>query len=507
MIGFIQSLQERKAPISLKYIGTSTKGRPMPLVIVSWPPVSGPSEARRSNKLVIYIQANIHAGEVEGKEAAQMLLRRLSQEAPRGLLQKAIFLVNPIYNIDGNEAFGPQERNRPEQDGPPLVGERANGQGLDLNRDAIKAESPEMRSALEEIYTRWDPDLVMDLHTTDGTRHGYELTYSPPLNPNTEPEIMRFSRDELLPNVRKQLKKEFGMELFDYGNAEKGKNGKEWFTFGHEGRYVTNYVGLRNRIGILSEATTYISFHDRVVATERFVWAVVSYASQHAKRVHSMIAEADQRVIGWGQNPATAPSLGVAFRLKKRGSESVLLEKLALGAKAPFGRPKSIESTTMPINDRFETTATAKLPLAYLIPREQAVAADLLVAHGIVVEKLSKPWQGSAQRFMISKVQQDERPFQGHRLIKLQGKLETLSVRARVGDYLVRTAQPLGILVFHMLEPESTDGLCAWGFLGEGFTEGTMFPILKCPALDGAVTERIGRIDLRPTSRFGSGNG
>ncbi|HLK16362.1 MAG TPA: M14 family metallopeptidase, partial [Fimbriimonadaceae bacterium] len=267
VVKFLHDLQAAGAPVSIEMIGKSVKGREIPLAIASFPPVASPAEARRLGKPIVYVQANIHAGEVEGKEAALIVLRRLCQAGPKGLLGKVVLLVTPIYNIDGNEAFGPVEENRPEQDGPAMVGLRPNGAGLDLNRDALKAESPEMSAVLAHVYTTWDPDVMMDLHTTDGTRHGYELTYSPPLNPNTAPGILKLARDEIIPNVRKRMASEDHLPLFDYGNAERRNNQRIWATFGQEGRYCTNYVGLRNRIAILSEATTFIPFKARVFVT------------------------------------------------------------------------------------------------------------------------------------------------------------------------------------------------------------------------------------------------
>jgi hypothetical protein len=203
VVMFLDDLQRAGAPISVKWMGSSTEGNLMPLVIASRPLVTTPSQAKASGKPIVYIQANIHAGEVEGKEAALALLRNYSRQE-KGLLDRFVFLISPIYNIDGNEKFGPQARNRPGQVGPELVGVRPNGQGLDLNRDCIKAESPEMRGVLEHVYS-WDPDIVFDLHTTDGTRHGYQLTYSPGMHPNSDPEIRRFTQDELLPKIRRGL--------------------------------------------------------------------------------------------------------------------------------------------------------------------------------------------------------------------------------------------------------------------------------------------------------------
>ncbi len=142
VLHFLENLQAKGAPISVQFIGVSTQGRKIPLVIAARPPVAGPTEARLNGKPVVYVQANIHAGEVEGKEAVLMLLRELARKPEGGLLDEIVLLVTPIYNIDGNEKWGSWQNNRRSQNKPEVVGIRTNGQGFDLNRDGMKAESP-----------------------------------------------------------------------------------------------------------------------------------------------------------------------------------------------------------------------------------------------------------------------------------------------------------------------------------------------------------------------------
>ena len=470
VIQFLHALEEKRAPIRVEFIGQSTEGREIPRVIVADPMVASAAEARRQGKLIVYVQANIHAGEVEGKEAALMLLRRLGQEHEHGqpkLLKNLVLVVNPIYNADGNEKFGPVAKNRPEQDGPDVVGLRPNGQGLDLNRDCIKAESPEMRAALDHVYTEWDPDAMLDLHTTDGTRHGYELTYSPPLNPNTEDHIYRYSRDELLPTVRKEILARKGLELFDYGNGGSANGVRVWETFGQEGRYVTNYAGLCNRVGILSEATTFIPFRARVEGTDIFVSSVLDH-----------LARDKDRIRGWRKHVELPQELGVRFAMEKGRDENVIIEKLAPGEKAPLsGRPKQTERIPMQVFDRFKVTKTARVPQAYYVPADQSATIRLLLRHGIRAQALTAAKTGEFQQFTVTSFKQDARAFQGHKLIHLDGTFNALTTTVPIGTYEVRTDQPLGGLAFHILEPESLDGAAAWGFLGESLT-GT-YPILK----------------------------
>jgi hypothetical protein len=188
----------------------------VPYVITGHPLVLTPADAHRAGKPIVYLQANIHAGEVEGKEAAQMLLRDLTVGSLRPLLQRLTLLVVPIYNVDGNERWGPGERNRPGQNGPELVGQNPNGQGLNLNRDYVKMEAPETRGSTSLIES-WDPDLFIDLHTTNGSYHGYVLTYAPGLNPNPTPSTTLI-RDRVLPLIQRRMLQKYGEKTFSYGN-------------------------------------------------------------------------------------------------------------------------------------------------------------------------------------------------------------------------------------------------------------------------------------------------
>ncbi|MEM7262520.1 MAG: M14 family metallopeptidase [Planctomycetota bacterium] len=410
---FLDELQKRGASFTREVIGQSVRNRDLLLVTVADPPTT-PVDARRAGKMVVYIQANIHGGEVEGKESVQVLLRQIAQGRHAAWLEQCVLLITPIYNVDGNEALGDGRRNRPNQNGPAIIGRRPNGQGLDLNRDCIKAESPEMRAVLEAVYGRWDPDVIIDLHATNGTRHGYGLTYSPPLDPNTVSPVLEFARDELLPEIRRRLAPE--LQTFDYGNFR----GKKWSTFGPEPRYATNYAGTRNRIGLLSEAMSYLPFDERIAVTNLYVTAILDRLCEvGAPKIRDLIRIADQTVIGWGTAPEEAPELGVRFELASRGVEGVLLEdpeqKTGPGPTKP-GPSIEVEAE---IFDRFRATETARFPGAYFIPASQPELITLLRRHGIQVERLRQEWSGPIDSFAIETCTTAERPFQGHYLVRL----------------------------------------------------------------------------------------
>ena len=445
VVAFLEALK-----LPLQWIGKSDQGRKIPLVTIG------------KGKLKVYVQANIHAGEVEGKEAALMLLRDLLKRDEKKLLDKLTLLVCPIYNCDGNEKWGTNLRNRGSQDGPEQIGERPNGAGLDLNRDCMKAESPEMRAVLEHVYLKHDPAVILDLHTTNGTRHGYHLTYSPPLNPNSDPGTLSYVRDTLLPEVRKRLEKEKNWKLFDYGNAERRGTETVWATFGEEPRYVTNYAGLRGRLAILSEATSFLPFETRVKVTYDFVLAILEQVARESAKVGQLVREADAR---------RRPELGVRFEMVSRGTEAVPLEKVASGEVIDHRKaPKALEDKSLPIFDRFKASKLVRVPKAYFVPTEEAAVLGLLRRHGVRIEALKGSDLGEGEGFQVKEQQGARMAFQGHRLLRLEGEWIARKMSSVTG-FLVPTAQPLGPLVFHLLEPESLDGAVAWNFYAESATQ------------------------------------
>ena len=330
-----QGVVTASALAKFESFGTSEEGRALPLLILSEPAVATPEAAQRLGRPIVLVQANIHAGEVEGKEAALILARRLSSGDLRSLLKQLVVLIAPIYNADGNERV--DVKNRTEQNGPEAgVGVRENARGLDLNRDYMKLESAEAR-ALVGLMNRWDPDVAVDLHTTNGSYHGYHLTYSPTLNPNADPRLIALARERILPAVQAALLKKHTFRTYYYGNfASESGIAREmsrvdpanpgdtvWRTFDHRPRFGNNYVGLRNRIAILSEAYSYLDFRGRVRVTEVFVEEALRAVAANAVRVTALTAQLDgetktfgSRVVPKKRAAVVAPrDQGVEFRL------------------------------------------------------------------------------------------------------------------------------------------------------------------------------------------------
>ena len=182
VVSFMKAMAAASPQIHLTTYGYTYEGRPMPLAVIGAPGAT-PEAVLATRKTRIYIQGNIHAGEVEGKEALLWLLRSIAKGERAEWFKSVVLLINPIYNADGNERVN--VANRGSQNGPVGgMGQRTNAQNLDLNRDCTKLETAEARS-LAMLLTAYDPHIAIDLHTTDGSADsGFYLTYETSLNPN-----------------------------------------------------------------------------------------------------------------------------------------------------------------------------------------------------------------------------------------------------------------------------------------------------------------------------------
>src|SRR5262249_10127479 len=138
---------------------------------------------------------------------------------------------------------------------------------------------------------RWDPALVIDTHTTNGSYHGYTITYDGPRHPAVPSALCTFARDRLLPEAGRRLEQRTGHKADFYGNFDRQRTRPE--TSPAHPRYRTQYVGFRNRIGILVESYVYAPYRDRVLATHAFVQACLEFVAEHRADIRKLLTEAD----------------------------------------------------------------------------------------------------------------------------------------------------------------------------------------------------------------------
>jgi hypothetical protein len=462
--------------IQVDTFGYTLEGRALPLVVVGRVAAATPDAVRASGRTVVYLQGNIHAGEVEGKESLLMLLREIAEGRHQQLLDSLVLLVAPIYNADGNERV--RLTNRPAQHGPVGgMGQRPNAQEFDLNRDHMKLGSPEARS-LVQMLTRYDPHLGVDLHTTNGTRHAYYLTYSPPLHPNTPAPITALLRQDWLPSLTRTLREKYDWDYYYYGNVQGQGDARGWYTFDHRPRFNNNYIGLRNRFAILSEAYSYATFEDRITATARFVEEILAYAHANASRIRNAVAEAERE-------PLVGTRLAVRAAFERSAEPVEILMGDVVEERNPYSGATMLRRLPVRRPERmyeygtFAAAETEVVPAAYILLETTPALLANLDAHGVRRVPLGAARELAAETFRVDSTSVAAREFQGHRERTVHGAWQPATVAAPASAVVIHMDQPLARLVFTLLEPRSDDGLVNWNFFDRWLDAGRGVPVAR----------------------------
>jgi hypothetical protein len=383
------------------------------------------------------------------------------------------------------------------------VGQRPNAQGLDLNRDYVKAEAPETRASLA-MFEAWDPDVFVDLHTTDGSFHGYALTYSPSLSPAAP--LGDYTR-ELLAELRKRMRDREGYETFDYGNFSDAFGNEVstdtvhtgWYTYDHRPRFGTNYYGLRNRVSILSEAYSHDPFERRVKSTYAFTKQLLSLVAERAEelaaktpppgvdRALSMTEEMALRAA----LPPRAPDQPVTFEVLARTGDSA---RTQAGVPRGLRRTGDYRTRPMPVFDRFAPTLVRRIPFSYLLSMSDTAAIDRLRRHGILIST----WdfrsavgddrsEVGVEQFVVDSVVRAPRAFQGHNEVRVTGRWQPVVGALNAKMIWVPMSQSLWRVAMYLLDPESDDGLMTWNLFDERLHVGRPHPVLRIVVPDSVA--------------------
>ena len=480
VMDFLRAVAPTSPVIHLRTMGYSFEGRPLPLVVVGNLKDASPAAVRAiTGKTRVYIEANIHAGEVEGKEACLEILRDIASGRHKDWLDSMILLICPIYNPDGNDRINLM--NRPAQNGPiGGMGQRPNAQNYDLNRDFTKLEAPESRS-VAQLFNQYDPHVAIDLHTTDGTIHAYHLTFAPPLHPATAPGVVEILRKQLLPDVTRVIKAKDGWDFHLYGDVTGGGRGgrggrggfgppeiaeRAWYTTEPTPRYSANYFGMRNRLGILSETFAYLTFEERIRTARRFVEEILNWTRDHGDAIRKVTADADHQSI-----------FGQEIALTGKAVKSPEPVEILLGEVTQEKNPFSGAMMRRRIDVRkpemmyeyisFEAAESTLAPRAYLVPPNLRLVIDRLEAHGISFSPLKEPVTLKLEQFKIESSVATQQEFQGHKNRTITGKWEAAEQSVPAGTLVVPVDQPLGRLIVLLLEPRSDDGVAAWNLMDD----------------------------------------
>ena|GEM_PF-413428 len=472
----IKPYQPPKAP------GTTETGKPL----LAWRiPATG------ENPLKVYINSNIHAGEVEGKEAIQFVAREILQGKHQDIRKNIELVFCPAYNADGTDALDPA--NRSHQPNPISgVGPRENVLGLDLNRDMMKAAAANTRWMLA-MYRDFDPDCTVDLHSTNGSRHGFYLTYAPPQAIGGDIPLATFNR-RMLVEVRDNLKLK-GLPTYDYGNIRNNSEREptSWATDALGQNMVSNYTIMENRLGVLVETFVYRSYEDRVTDNIKYVLELLDWMASHKEEVQRQRKQAIER---W----AVASSKGdlqMPLKAKLVETETYTFDTYDFTMNTE-GRPLRDEKGRYRINEQsrkqftlpsfvtFEWTDFATAPVGYLVDGAYSeTIRPLLEAHGVTVLPGSQRPKDETLLYFhetASERKISNGAYQGVFTLSMAGAWKPELPTRRVAyswepedldnAMYVPINQPMGKLAFYLLDPRAPDGLVFWGFFNSSFVRG-----------------------------------
>ena len=441
-------------------IGKSAQGRDINMVIVSSEGMFDSESLRNSSKPMLLMQAGIHSGEIDGKDAGMMLLRDIAFGKKRELVKNVNILFIPILSVDAHERSSPY--NRVNQRGPENMGWRTNARNLNLNRDYTKLDSEEIRAVIG-VINEFEPDLYLDLHVTDGADYQYDITYG--FSEAYSPAIGTWLRTKLSPTLDKDLRYNGHIPgpLMFAANDRDFSEGNIEYAFAP--RFSNTYGDVRHLPAILLENHSLKPYRQRILGTYIFLESIIKVLGTEGASLQSAITSdrANRNpdvVLSWKKSaPDSMLLLGI---------ESVMLKSEVTGKDYVSWTGKPIKQKIAFIKNN-TPEKVVKRPGAYWVPSTYKDVIDRLRLHGIEMETITTEKTVNVRMYRITEHQFSSGPFEGHFNVTAQVKAENHEEKFYPGSVRISTDQPLGNLVIHLLEPESGDSFFQWCFFPEIF--------------------------------------
>ncbi len=474
-IKYAKELDKASDLISYQSIGKSGEGRDIPMLIAARDGAFSPKWAKKTGRAIVFIQAGIHAGEIDGKDAGFALLRDIAITKTRlDLLKEAIIIFIPIYSVDGHENWSAY--NRINQNGPDEMGYRANSNNLNLNRDYMKADAPETRAWLK-LWNDWKPDLFIDCHVTNGADFQYNVTYEYAHFQEVHPAIKLWMDEHFDGIVVPKVEKE-GNLLTHYVEFAGREVTGGVATFIATPRFATGYTPIRNRPGLLIETNVYKSYKSRVRGTYDVLWKLVEEAGAAKASLFVANITADTQTVERGKTYDEKRQFPLSLTIDREKSTPLAFKGVEYKTEAStISGGNRLIYTDVPMNitiprfDESKVSTSVAPPLYYIIPPQYAGAIDLLTLHGIKFTRLAKPLTTEVESYKLTEPKWATSSFENR--ITLTAKQtpvkETRSFIA--GSALVALDQEAASVAIHLLEPNGPDSLFYWGYFNSIFEQ------------------------------------
>lgn len=454
--------------------GRTPQGRPMLALAASRSGALDPEAARAKGLPVLLVQGGIHAGEIDGKDAGFLALRlALEGKAARGALDKQVLLFVPVFNVDGHERFGAW--NRPNQRGPEQMGWRTTAQNLNLNRDYMKADTPEMQAMLA-LVNAWDPLAYVDLHVTDGAQFEHDVSIE--VEPvHAGDEALRAAGTALRNGVMERLRKQGSLPLDFYPSFVTADDPASGFREGvSPPRFSTSYFQQRNRFGMLVETHSWKDYPTRVRVTRNTIVALLELVALHGSEWQATASAADARAIALAGQPValdytTADTVRMIDFRGYRYTRTPSDISGALMTRYDETRPQVWH---LPLRDDIHPSLLVTAPAGgYLVPPEHAAwVGAKLRQHGIAFRTLDRPLKAQAvEAFRADTTAFTAQSVEGHQRLAATGHWAAETRELPAGALYVPAAQPRIRLLMGLLEPQAPDSLAAWGEFNNAFEQ------------------------------------
>lgn len=442
--------------------GTTDSGKPLHLLVIDQHNEFDPGKARKRNKRVLLVNNGIHPGESCGIDASILWAQKLLKNNDP-FLENTVVLIIPTYNTGGTLNRGCCSR--ANQLGPEMHGFRGNAKNLDLNRDFIKCDSENARS-FTTLFHRWNPDVFVDTHTTNGSDHQYTMTLISPNKDKMNKLLGSVAEKDFVPFLYRKME-EGGYEMAPYVSTKKGTPESGIMHFPDSPRYSSGYVNLFHVLGFTAEAHMLKPYPERVLATELLLQSLLEMTHQYGDLISQMRQKAFE---------ATASSKSVElnhrvdttthdlFRFKGYETETRIsnvtgLEQLYYNTEAPY-------EEDVPYYDQLKPELTANLPEYYIIPQAWKEVIELLRLNSVELTQLQSEMKLAVEVQYIEDYKTTDRPYEGHYLHRdVKTRTETDTLTFYPGDYVVRTDQRSNEYIAHVLEPRSEDSFFCWNFV------------------------------------------
>jgi hypothetical protein len=470
--------------VKVEVFGRTPQGRDLVDVVLSRDGEFDSAKLHAQNRPIVLIQNAIHAGEMDGKDACLALIRDIVITREKAsLLDRAVLVIIPIYNADGHERFGPN--NRINQNGPAEMGWRTTATNLNLNRDYMKADAPETRAWLK-LWNKYLPDFFVDDHVTDGADFQYDVTLSIESGPQVDPNQAAWIKNTLLPGVIQRVDATGThlaapyIELIDGTDPSKGIS-----LFQNTPRFSTGYTVLQNRPGMLVEMHMLKDYRTRVTGNYEALRAMLEIVNRDADKLVKLNRDADATTTNAGKSAQAQPTF--PLRLDVTGATEPFLFKTYKYTRTPseVSGGTWIQYThepldiTVPRQNELKPTLTIAPPRACIIPAEWTSVIDIIETHGLKTLHTTKEWQSEVDVYRCNPPQWAQRSFEGHHLVSWP-KLSDQNRACRLsreratlpsGSVVVPLDQRAAKVAIHLLEPEAEDSLMQWGFFDTIFEQ------------------------------------